>query len=308
MRLISLTLNVLFFTGLANAEPAVFVPDALPLATASSTLTTAEIQQLAPREQTSVTRQEPAKLAIIIDDIGNNLKAGLDALSLPGELTFAVLPHRRHSHELAVRASRLGKEVILHAPMSTLDGRFIGAGALSDDLNEKQFKDRLRHAIDSLPYIRGMNNHMGSRLTQNSQAMAWVMDVLKEQELFFVDSRTTAETVAFSTAQQSGIGSATRDVFLDHDINTDAIHQQFKRAIAVAQKYGSAIAIGHPHPETLNYLAQMLPELKAMNIELVSAGNLIAYGIQTRPLPSGYAAPAQAPNLDMLIKNIALKN
>lgn len=298
MRLLSLTLSVLFFAGSAFAEPVAdpSLQSQLPSETPLET----------PLEKPSPIQSKP-KIAIIIDDLGNSLKSGLNALTLPGQITYAVLPHRRHSQTLAKRASRLGKEIILHAPMSTLDGRFIGAGALSDELNEKQFKDRLRHAIQSTPHISGMNNHMGSSLTQNPQAMRWVMDVLREEHLFFIDSRTTAETVAFTIAQQSGISSATRDVFLDHKVSTEHIHKQFKRTIAVARKYGSAIAIGHPHDETLNYLARILPELKAMNIELISAGDLIASGIETRPLPSGFAAPIQAPNLDVLVKYLAQK-
>lgn len=292
-QLLNLTLSMLFFAGSAWAEP-VNAP--------------IEHNQSAPSDAVTFTQAQPkAKLAIIIDDIGNNLKAGLNALNLPGQITYAVLPHRRHSQDLANRAARLGKEVMLHAPMSTLDGRFIGAGALSDELNEKQFKDRLRHAIHSIPHISGMNNHMGSSLTQNAQAMNWVMEVLREEHLFFVDSRTTAETVAFTIAQQSGISSATRDVFLDHQVTTEHIHQQFKRAIAVAKKYGSAIAIGHPHKATLNYLNRMLPELAGLNVELISAGHLIAKGIESRPLPSGFAAPIQAPNLDVLVKYLAQK-
>jgi len=289
MRLLSLTLSFLLFTGSAFAEPV----------DAPSENTTNKATISSPVNQ--------PKLAIIIDDLGNNLKSGLNALTLPGNITYAVLPHRRHSQTLAKRAARLGKEIILHAPMSTLDGRFIGAGALSDELNEKQFKDRLRHAIQSTPHITGMNNHMGSSLTQNAQAMRWVMDVLREEHLFFIDSRTTAETVAFTIAQQSGVSSATRDVFLDHQVSTEHIHNQFKRTIAVAKKYGSAIAIGHPHEETLSYLNRILPELKAMNITLVSAGSLIASGIESRPLPSGFAAPVQAPNLDVLVKYLAQK-
>ena len=257
--------------------------------------------------ETKATGPSVSYLAIIIDDLGNNLKSGLNALALPGRITYSVLPHRTHSQTLADRGHRLGKEIMLHAPMSTLDNHPLGEGALTLDLNEKQFKDRLRHAILSTPHIRGVNNHMGSALTQNTQAMTWLMDVLQESQLYFVDSRTTHETVAFTLAQQQSVASATRDVFLDHEVNTDSIHRQFKRALAVSKKYGSAIAIGHPSKTTLAYLAKVLPELDRLNVKLLSASDLIAQGIKQRPLPSGFASPLEAPNLDTLVRYLAQK-
>ena len=178
------------------------------------------------------------KLAIIIDDLGNSLRSGLNAIALPGKVSFAVMPHRKHSQTLAERAGRLGKDVILHAPMSTQNGRKLGPGALTQDLGEKAFKDKLRFALRSIPYIKGMNNHMGSLLTTQQTAMTWVMDVLIQEQLFFVDSRTHPHSVGFISAQNQGILSAQRDVFLDNDINIDHIHGQFKKALAIAQQYG----------------------------------------------------------------------
>ena len=246
------------------------------------------------------------KIAIVIDDLGNSLRAGLEAIALPANITFAVMPHRKHSKMLAERAKRLGREVILHAPMSTQNGRDIGAGALTQSMDETFFKNRLRFAIDSIPHLTGVNNHMGSFLTTQPQAMEWVMEVVKEKGLFFVDSRTHANSVAYSTAKRMGLSTASRDVFLDHEINIDAIHKQFKRTVAIARKYGSAIAIGHPHKATLTYLQHVLPQLEHSDIHILSVSELLESGIQDRPDSARESRPADLPNLDHLIHQLQL--
>lgn len=249
----------------------------------------------------------PARLAIIIDDLGNSMRAGLAAIALPGSISFAVMPHRKYSKELAERAGRLGKDVLLHAPMSTVTGRKLGPGALNEFLDETTFKSKLRFSIASTPYISGINNHMGSQLTTQPEAMGWVMDVLKEERLFFIDSRTHAKSVAYSTAQKKGLPSANRDIFLDHEINIDSIHRQFKRALAIAKKYGSAIAIGHPHKETLTYLNHVLPQLKGSNVAIHSVSDLLKQGIAERPNSARESRPASAPDLDALIRQLSHK-
>ena len=245
-----------------------------------------------------------ARLAIIIDDLGNSLSSGLDAIALPGNITFAVMPHRKYSTKLARRAGRLGKEVILHAPMSTVIKRKLGPGALHENLNEKQFKDRLKFAIYNTPYIRGVNNHMGSLLTTKTQAMTWVMEVLKDKGLFFVDSRTSAQSQGYSIALQHGISSAQRDIFLDHELDIDHIHIQFKKALSIAQAYGSAIAIGHPHESTLFYLKEVLPQLKDSQVTLHSVSELLKLGMTNRPNSTRSASPTPQPSLDKLIQRL----
>jgi polysaccharide deacetylase 2 family uncharacterized protein YibQ len=246
----------------------------------------------------------PARLAIVIDDLGNSLHAGLTAIALPADVTFAVMPHRKHSKRLAERAGRLGKDVILHAPMSTVNGLNLGAGALNESLGEIEFKTKLAFAIESIPYAKGINNHMGSQLTTNSVAMAWVMDVLKEKQFFFLDSRTSAKSVGFSTAQTMGLPSASRDIFLDNEMDIEHIHIQFKKAIAVAEKYGSAIAIGHPYKSTLTYLQHILPQVEGTHLKVVRISELLEYGIQARPDSARESAPAQRPELDDIIAQL----
>lgn len=242
-----------------------------------------------------------ARLAIVIDDLGNSLQSGLKAIALPADITFAVMPHRKHSKRLAERAARLGKDVILHAPMSTINGLELGAGALNESLGEREFKTKLAFSLESIPFVKGMNNHMGSQLTTNSVAMMWVMEVLKDKQLFFLDSRTNAKSVGFSTAQTMGIPSASRDIFLDNEINIEHIHIQFKKAIRVAEKYGSAIAIGHPYKATITYLEHVLPQLEGTHISVHKISDLLKAGINPRPDSARESKPAITPSLDAFI-------
>lgn len=253
-------------------------------------------------------KSQPARLAIIIDDLGNSLRSGLDAIALPAPITFAVMPHRKHSKTLAERAGRLGKDVILHAPMSTMNDRKLGAGALREELGEHAFKEKLRFSIASIPFISGVNNHMGSRLTTQPQAMKWVMEVLAQEQLFFVDSRTHAQSVAYKTALKMGLPSANRDIFLDHEINLDHIHVQFKKALAIAKRYGSAIAIGHPHKPTLRYLNHVLPQLEGSNVAIHSISDLLKGGIKVRPDSARESRPAKVPSLDLLVQQLIHNN
>jgi polysaccharide deacetylase 2 family uncharacterized protein YibQ len=212
------------------------------------------------------------------------------------------MPHRKHSKLLAERAGRLGRDVLLHAPMSTVNGRNLGSGGLTEALSEKDFKDTLRFAIASIPYISGINNHMGSQLTTRPTAMKWVMEVLKQEQLFFLDSRTHAKSIAYVTAFNMGLPSANRDIFLDNEINIDHIHMQFKKALAIAKKYGSAVAIGHPHKATLTYLKHVLPQLEGSDVAIHSISDLLKTGIKARPDSARESKPALTPSLDELIK------
>jgi polysaccharide deacetylase 2 family uncharacterized protein YibQ len=256
---------------------------------------------------TTARTNTPAKLAIVIDDLGNSLRAGLDAIALPAPITFAVMPHRKHSKLLAERAGRLGRDVLLHVPMSTVNGRALGAGGLNENLTEKDFKDILRFSIANTPYISGVNNHMGSQLTTHPIAMKWVMEVLEQEKLFFLDSRTHPKSVAYETALEMGLQSANRDVFLDNDVNIDHIHVQFKKALAIAKKYGSAIAIGHPHKATLTYLNHVLPQLEGSDVAIHSVSELLKIGIAKRPDSARESAPISSPSLDALIKTLQAK-
>ncbi len=223
-------------------------------------------------------RNSDIVISIIIDDLGNQMAAGRRAIKLPGALTYAFLPHLACSPRLAELANSHHKEVMLHLPMQADDGEALGPGGLTRNMNERQLKNEMRRDINAIPHVRGFNNHMGSLLTQNSQRMDWVMQMaMFRNDLYFVDSRTTRNTVALKEAEKHGIRSAKRDVFLDYKKDNEAIvRQQLKILIERARKKGTALAIGHPYRDTMKVLKAWLPTLKAQGIKLVPVSELIS--------------------------------
>lgn len=158
---------------------------------------------------------------------------------------------------------------MLHAPMSNLSGMELGEGGLTLQQSEEEFLQVLTAALADIPHIKGVNNHTGSELTAAIQPMQWVMQELKNRNLYFVDSMTTRDSVAGTTAAQFLVPSLRRHVFLDNVQTAEAIDVEFRRAIALAQQQGYAVAIGHPYPETLAYLEIALPMLAQSQVEIV---------------------------------------
>lgn len=220
--------------------------------------------------------QPPIRIAIIIDDLGNSQQLGRQAVDLPGALTYAVLPQRPYSREIARRAHAQGKEVMLHLPMQTIDGRLLGAGGLHLDMARQDFARQLQASLSAVPHVSGVNNHMGSLLTQHPGAMRWLMEDLQCFDgLYFVDSRTDVRSVARRYAQEAGLPNAQRDVFLDNEQDVDYVRGQLRRLVETARQRGAAVGIGHPYPETLAVLAEELPLLAAQGIQLVPASRLV---------------------------------
>lgn len=217
-----------------------------------------------------------ARIAIIMDDLGHNSKVGARAIALPGPVTLSVLPYTRHSRSLAEAASREGKEVMLHLPMANMANLPIGPGGLDASLSRQDFLERLASAVARVPHARGINNHMGSYLTQQPLEMNWLMTELSRRQLFFVDSRTTPDTVAATIARQRNILSSSRDVFLDNTKTFYEIDRAFRQLISIARKNGTAIAIAHPHEVTLQYLEIALPLLEREGIAMLPVSRLLA--------------------------------
>lgn len=203
----------------------------------------------------------PPTIAIIIDDLGLNREAGQRLLAMDQPLTLAFLPHRPYSREQARAAAANGKEVILHLPMANKARIALGPGGLAADMSRQQTQRTLRRALASVPAATGINNHMGSLLTQVQEPMNWVMEELAGRDLLFIDSRTTAATVAQATALSKNVPAMSRDVFLDNKRDEASIHRQFRQLLKEARQKGTAIGIGHPYDETLDYLEKILPKL-----------------------------------------------
>ncbi len=217
--------------------------------------------------------QQPV-IAIIVDDMGNHYRNGMELINMPYPLTLAFLPQRQHTESLSKLAHLHKKEVMLHAPMENTLGLALGHGALTSEMSEQEFKQSLRQSIEAIPHIAGVNNHMGSRLTTQSNAMKWVMETLVHYPFYFVDSRTSAQSVAARTARRYAIPNMSRDIFLDHEQTRDFVRQQFNKLIEVAEKNGSAIAIAHPHRVTIDYLSLALPRLDERGIRIATVSSL----------------------------------
>jgi len=217
---------------------------------------------------------EHPRIALIIDDMGNQLDAGLRAVMLPGAVSYAFLPHTPYVPVLAELAHSKNKQVMLHQPLESHGGNKLGPGGLTLHHNRESFSEVLLENIAVIPHIQGVNNHMGSLMTRHPGAMQWLMDVLGEAGLFFIDSRTTEKSVAYSVAQERRIATAGRDIFLDHDRDVETIRRQFKKLLRIAKVRGSAIGIGHPYPETLQVLEEVLPNLSKQGVDLVLASEL----------------------------------
>jgi polysaccharide deacetylase 2 family uncharacterized protein YibQ len=215
------------------------------------------------------------RLAVIIDDLGNNAVLDQRALRLVGPITASILPLTPYAAEDANMAKAKGLLIIAHLPMQADNGKALGLGGLTEQMGEVELKKQLTQDLDSIPGINGVSNHMGSRLTRNRQAMQWVMEGLKGRSLFYLDSRTCPGSVAADSARRAGIPTLERDVFLDHDRNTADIEKQFDRMLQIARRKGSAIAIGHPFPETLAILERRLPQLANQGFRLVRLDELL---------------------------------
>lgn len=224
---------------------------------------------------TNIVSTHRPTITLIIDDIGYNAALGERAIALPGAVTYAVLPHTPHGTELAELAYTQGKEVMLHAPMSNQANMALGPGALTHDLGKEEFTNTLSAAIEAVPHLRGVNNHMGSALTEEEAPMLWVMETLKEKGLYFVDSYTTAKSVAGRIAKENAVPTITRNIFLDNVQEYDDIDREFKKLIARARSKGVAVGIGHPYQATIDYLEIALPLLDQEGIDLVFASKMI---------------------------------
>jgi polysaccharide deacetylase 2 family uncharacterized protein YibQ len=216
------------------------------------------------------------KLAIILDDMGYDRTAADAALTLQFPITLSVIPHLPLSVEVAEEAYRHGDQVLLHLPMEAEAGE---AKAEPIELRVGMKADQVERDLDGMletvPHAAGVNNHQGSRATADAALMAKLMPELRRRGLFFIDSRTTAATVAYDAAERAGVRSASRKVFLDDNASREAILSQLDLAARDAARDGFAIAIGHPHPATIAALAEGTPRLEARGVRFVFVSDVV---------------------------------
>ena len=198
------------------------------------------------------------------------------ALSLPGPVAYAILPHAPHTQKMVSIASQNGKEILLHQPMQALENNdLLGPGALTLNMTQREFTKTLEININAVQNIIGINNHMGSLLTRHPGHMQWLMNIIKKNEYIYVDSLTSANSVAKKIAEENQVSFLSRDIFLDNKKDLEYITNKFIELVAIAKEEGSALAIGHPHSNTIEILSRFLKDIDKYGVKLIGIKSLI---------------------------------
>jgi polysaccharide deacetylase 2 family uncharacterized protein YibQ len=218
------------------------------------------------------------RVAIIMDDLGRSLPQARKLLALAQPVTLAILPGEPYAAAVAAAAHSAGREVMLHAPMEPQGYPVVDPGddALLLSQSEAEVRESTLALLTRVPHAVGVNNHMGSRFTEDERGMGVVMRVLKEHNLFFVDSLTSSHSVGSRAAESAGVASLRRDLFLDNVAEVRAIVREIERLAEKARRNGSAVGICHPYPETFAALRQELPRLEREGVEFVKVSELLA--------------------------------
>ena len=217
--------------------------------------------------------QAKPQVSIIIDDIGYNFRLGSQLVNLEHKVTLAIIPYTPYGQKLASLAYANDKEVMVHAPMQAESYKRMEPG-LSLEMEKTELEQQLSDMLMEFPEAVGVNNHGGSLFSQDAKRVGWMLEELKARDLYFIDSRTSAGSVMAESAQSVQIPFAERDVFLDNRRTYEAITVQLQKLKKIARKFGAAVAIGHPYPETLQVLKNELPKLEKEGFSLVFASEI----------------------------------
>lgn len=222
-------------------------------------------------------RKYSGRLAVIVDDCGYDMSSVRTLLNTGLPLNFAVLPYKPYSSDVLEMIKSDGRVAILHLPMEPVDRSAMseGSSTICTDMSKDKILELTRKAINSLPGVSGVNNHQGSKATADSATMTTVLQELRNQDLFFVDSRTSSKSVARDKAVAMGVPTARNDIFLDNSSDVQAIRKQIYKAMDIAEKNGSAIAICHARPNTAKAWSMYAEEIKNTGIELVPITDLL---------------------------------
>lgn len=238
---------------------------------------------------------ERPQIVIVLDDLGLNRSAARRAIALPGPLTLSFMTYAENLAPLASAARSAGHELLLHVPMEPSDSSVNpGPRALRRGQSAETLKSNLAWGLDRLQGFVGINNHMGSGFTTDEAGMRVVMAELRSKGLLFLDSRTAGSSQGMALAEELGVPAAARDIFLDHEVSRTFIRGQLDAAEELALSKGLAIAIGHPHSETLDLLEEWLPSLEKRGFQLIpiSAAVPDAPGTSRRPVAAVGADPS----------------
>lgn len=223
-----------------------------------------------------VLRKHLPKVAIIIDDLGYDLAKARAFASLDLSLTLSVLPMASCTRDIAGEAGRSGRELMLHLPMEPKGYPELnpGPGALLNSMEPEEIRRLVLRHLNEVPEARGVNNHMGSSFTEENEKVVVFLEEIRKREMFFVDSKTSARSVAYGLARKMGVPAASRNVFLDNKQSATAIGIQLERLLGIAKQRGEAVGIAHPFPETLKALKSEAGRLKEQ-VEVVTVSELV---------------------------------
>lgn len=271
---LSIVLGILLYRERASKKPAPETPPTAPVLTPRAKRRT-PVRQV--RSPIAAVHRGPARIAIVIDDLGNDDEAVRRLARLAQPVAGAVLPGLPGSAPAARTLAQAGKEVILHLPMEP-DGYpqvRPGPGVIVREQSETEIAEIFSRDLASVPGAVGVNNHMGSAATADPRVMRAVLRAVAGRGLFFLDSRTTDATVAGDLARELGVPSASREVFLDRVATEPAVREALDELMRRARKEGAAVGVGHPYPATLAVLEEELPKLADRGIRMVRLGELM---------------------------------
>ncbi len=251
-----------------KAEPKVTTPPPPPAKPA--------VQKEPVKKTREISTHQP-KLVFVIDDIGHTPKHRDLLVKLGDHVTYAILPHLTHSKAYGQLSRKTGAEVILHLPLESAGGTIPGPGLITDRMSTPHMLDMLSRDLQSVPYHVGVNNHMGSGGTADPDVMEPILRDLKRRNLFFLDSFTTADSVATRIGRNVGIPVLKRDVFLDNTDEQGYVRERVRELAALARRKGFAIGIGHHRHNTLQVLHEEIPKLKQEGFEILSLADLIRF-------------------------------
>ncbi len=216
-------------------------------------------------------------MALIIDDGGYNLENFKNILALGKPITYAILPEAPYTRETYLLTHQKKQQILLHLPMEPKEENHapLERNMIRCQMAPAQIKNFIHYALQKVPEARGINNHMGSRATENPKVMKVLMEVLKEERLFYIDSNTSSKSVGPALAAQNGVPFARNEKFIDQEKNVQAIKQAIRQAMKKARKEGKVVVIGHPYEETRQALEEMLPEIERQGIRLVFASEVV---------------------------------
>ncbi len=234
------------------------------------------VKSTAPREDAAINPADPPAIAIVIDDLGGDKTSTRRSIGLAKEVTLAFLPYPEHTPDLSREAFGAGHEVILHMPMEPKSRKSLAPNVLLLDMPREEIRRRVEWGLSRVPDRIGLNNHEGSWFTSDHKALYPVMEVLAKENIFFLDSRTSAHSKGVSIARRHHVRSAGRDIFLDNIVDSKAIARQLGEVERHARKHGLVIAIGHPHRQTLAALEAWIPEVQKLGYHLIPLSQAIA--------------------------------